>query len=115
MQQSQQFNGKNDNSPVRVAIDAMGGDFAPEETVKGAVNASRSANVEIILVGDQGPVEQELAKYDISGRPIAIVPSEDKIGEDEHPVQSLRRKPKARYQSVTEVLMDLSRMTGSRI
>ena len=104
MQQSQQLNGKNDESPVRVAIDAMGGDFAPEETVKGAVNALRSANVEIVLVGDKDRVERELAKYDVSGRAVAIVPSEDRIGDDEHPVQSLRRKPKASVVVATQLV-----------
>ena len=85
----------NGAGPVRVALDAMGGDYGPVETVKGAVLAAQSANVEMILVGDQGPVEQELAKHDASNLAISIVPSEDRISDDEHPVQALRTKPKA--------------------
>ena len=76
-------------------MDAMGGDHGPAETVKGAVLAAQSANVEIILVGDQGPVEQELANHDVSALSISVVASEDKIGDDEHPIRALQTKPKA--------------------
>ena len=48
-----------------------------------------------MLVGDRGAVEAELAKYDLSGLPITVVPSEGKIGDDEHPVQGMRQKPRA--------------------
>ncbi|PKB59623.1 MAG: phosphate acyltransferase PlsX [SAR202 cluster bacterium Casp-Chloro-G2] len=80
---------------MRVALDAMGGDHGPVETVKGAVLAAKSANVEMILVGDQGPVEAELAKYDTNGLAIRLVPSVDKIRDDEHPLQAMRSKPNA--------------------
>ena len=43
-----QRNGTEDGPPVRVAIDAMGGDFAPVETVKGALQALRSVNAELL-------------------------------------------------------------------
>lgn len=86
---------KNGTGQVRVALDAMGGDHGPVETVKGAVLAAKSANVAMILVGDQGPVEQELANHDVSNLAISVVPSEDWIRDDEHPIQALRTKPKA--------------------
>ncbi|MEE8464952.1 MAG: phosphate--acyl-ACP acyltransferase, partial [Dehalococcoidia bacterium] len=85
----------NGTGPVRVALDAMGGDHGPVETVKSAVLAARSANVEMILVGDQGPVEQELANHDVSGLAIRTVPSEDRIRDDEHPIRALQTKPNA--------------------
>ena len=66
----------NGTVPVRVAMDAMGGDHGPVETVKGALAAARETNAEIILVGDQGPVEQELAKHDTTGITVSVVPSE---------------------------------------
>ena len=75
---------ENGTGPVRVAMDAMGGDHGPSETVKGALAAARSVGAEIILVGDQGPVEQELAQHDTSGISVQVVQSEDKIREDEH-------------------------------
>ena len=85
----------NGTVPVRVAMDAMGGDHGPVETVKGAIAAARETNAEIILVGDQGPVEQELAKHDTTGITVSVVPSEGKIGDDEHPIQAMRSKPKS--------------------
>ena len=89
------LNGTERGRPVRVAIDSMGGDYAPEETVKGAVQALQSANAELLLVGDPVAVEAELAKYDVAGLPITVVPSEGRIGDDEHPVQAMRQKPRA--------------------
>ena len=80
---------------VRIALDAMGGDHGPAETVKGAVLAARSSAVEMILVGDQDPVERALAEHDTSGLAIRVVPSEDKIRDDEHPVKAMRTKPNA--------------------
>ena len=89
------LNGTEESRTVRVAVDCMGGDYAPEETVKGAIQALKSSNGELLLVGDRGAVEAELAKYDLAGLPITVVPSEGKIGDDEHPVQGMRQKPRA--------------------
>ncbi len=89
------LNGTEKGLPVRVAIDCMGGDYAPEETIKGAIHALRSSDAELLLVGDPTAVEAELAKYDVAGLPIKVVPSEGKIGDDEHPVQAIRQKPRA--------------------
>ncbi|NQW23870.1 MAG: phosphate acyltransferase PlsX [SAR202 cluster bacterium] len=94
----------NGTGPVRVALDAMGGDHGPAETVKGAILAAQSANVEMILVGDQGPVEQELANHDVTGLSISFVPSEGKIGDDEHPIQAMRTKPKNSVMVATQLV-----------
>ncbi|PKB68136.1 MAG: phosphate acyltransferase PlsX [SAR202 cluster bacterium Io17-Chloro-G4] len=80
-------------STVRVVLDAMGGDYGPVETVKGAMRALESGNIEVILVGEKDSVEAELANYDLAGKPVRIVPSEGKIGDDEHPVRAMRSKP----------------------
>ncbi len=90
-----QRNGTEEGRPVRISVDAMGGDFAPEETVKGAVQALRSLNAELLLVGDPDMVQRELFKYNTAGLPISVVPSEGKIFDDEHPLQALRQKPRA--------------------
>jgi glycerol-3-phosphate acyltransferase PlsX len=94
----------NGTVPVRVAMDAMGGDHGPVETVKGAIAAARETNAEIILVGDQGPVEQELAKHDTTGITVSVVPSEGKIGDDEHPIQAMRSKPKSSVAVATRLV-----------
>ena len=80
---------------IRIAVDAMGGDYAPGEIVKGAVEAARLTNVRILLVGDPGLLEEELSKHPNEGIDISTVHSEGRIADDEHPVQALRRKPQA--------------------
>jgi glycerol-3-phosphate acyltransferase PlsX len=100
------LNGTETRPPVRVAVDTMGGDFAPVETVKGAIQALRSVNAELLLVGDPGPVQAELAKYDVAGLPITVVPSEGKIGEDEHPLQAMRQKPRASVVVATHLVKE---------
>ena len=82
------------DSPVRVAVDAMGGDYAPGEVVAGAVEAARRG-VQVMLVGDPGAVQGELARHDTAGLPVVPVPSQGAILEDEQPAIALRQKPKA--------------------
>jgi len=82
------------NGKVRVAVDAMGGDYAPEEIVKGAVLAARKDDVEILLVGTTTILEKELAKYKLTnGSSINVIEASDVIKENESPVDVIRRKP----------------------
>jgi glycerol-3-phosphate acyltransferase PlsX len=81
------------NRPIRIAVDAMGGDHAPSEIVKGAVHAARDLGVEIILVGPKAEVEGELAKLDIAGLPVRLVEASEVIVEGEEPVMAVMRKP----------------------
>ena len=93
----QSFENPSSNSaaPIRVAMDAMGGDYAPGETVKGAVAALEKQNIELLLVGDAAAVAAELDKYDLNGKAVRVVPSVGKIGDDEHPMYAFRQKPDA--------------------
>ena len=81
--------------PFRVAVDAMGGDFAPGETVAGAVQAAKAGGVHVLLVGDPEQVQAELAKHDTGRLPIKPVPSEGVVREGESPAQVLRQKPRS--------------------
>ena len=83
------------SSPIRVAVDVMGGDYAPHETVKGAITALNVHDIELLLVGDTAAVERELVHYDVSGKPVTVIPSVGKIGDDEHPMHAFRQKPNA--------------------
>jgi len=76
---------------IRIALDAMGGDHAPGEIVKGAVLASLEFPVSLILVGDKPQVEGELAKYRKKGN-LSIVHAAAVIGNDESPVQAVKQK-----------------------
>ena len=81
---------------MRVAVDAMGGDYAPREVVLGALQAARLGGIEILLVGDPPALKTGLAAAEVGeGLPLRLVPAEGVIGEGEPPVQALRQKPRA--------------------
>jgi glycerol-3-phosphate acyltransferase PlsX len=80
---------------IRVALDAMGGDYAPAQTVLGAVQAAREYQMGVILVGDEAVIRQELAKHDVRDLDLPIVHTTETIGMDEHPAKAVRLKKKA--------------------
>ncbi len=79
---------------MRVALDAMGGDFAPGPIVAGACEAAADqADLTVVLVGDQARIEAELAKAPAAPRDrMPIVHSSQVIGMEEKPVEALRKK-----------------------
>lgn len=79
---------------ARIAVDAMGGDYAPNEIVAGAIRASEELDVEIILVGDHQQVQQALELHP-SSKTIEIVNAQGVIEMGEEPIKALRRKPQA--------------------
>lgn len=83
-----------ESSCARIAIDAMGGDFAPDEIVAGALRAHEELGVKILLVGDPDRVNASLKQHSAPSS-IEVVPSEGVIEMNEEPLISLRRKPKA--------------------
>ncbi len=83
---------------MKVALDAMGGDFAPLEPVKGAVEAIKeNPNLEVILVGDQDKINNELKKYKYDKNRISIHHTTEKIemNEAESPAMVVRKKKDA--------------------
>lgn len=86
---------------IRIVVDAMGGDNAPEAPVHGAVDALAENNkIEITLVGRAEEVQAELAKYSYDESRVQIVNAEDVIGFDEPPVEAIRKKKVPRSLSV---------------
>jgi glycerol-3-phosphate acyltransferase PlsX len=81
-------------SRARIAIDAMGGDFAPDEVVAGALRAKEELGVDILLVGDPELVKASIQKHSPSAS-VEVVPSEGVIEMHEEPLVALRRKPKS--------------------
>jgi glycerol-3-phosphate acyltransferase PlsX len=77
---------------VRVALDVMGGDKAPGETVLGAVQAAREYAMGVYLVGKEDVIRAELAKHDIHGLDLPIIHTDEYIEMDEHPATAVRRK-----------------------
>lgn len=81
--------------PVRVAIDAMGGDYAPQEIVKAAIQAVERDEIEVMLVGSEDVIHRELEQYDVSGLAVRVVNAGEAIRDGESPVAALRQKPDA--------------------
>ncbi|MEH2113362.1 phosphate acyltransferase PlsX [Nostoc sp.] len=87
---------------IRIAIDAMGGDHAPDEIVAGALRAREELGVDILLVGDPQQIEAALPSKTSLGQ-VEIVTAEEAIAMDEEPLNAVRRKRKASI----NVAMDL--------
>ncbi len=78
---------------IRVAVDGMGGDNAPGEIVKGAAEAAKDLDqVQILLLGDEKALNEELAKYDYPKDHITVVPTTEVIEMAEPPVNAIRTK-----------------------
>jgi len=90
---------------VRLAIDAMGGDNAPGEIVRGAL-AARDAlpEEEFVLVGDRAAVEAELNAAGASRERIAIVHASEQVAMAEPPVEAVRKKPDSSMRRAVEVM-----------
>ncbi len=79
---------------MRIAVDAMGGDHAPQEIVRGAVDGLTflGPGDELVLIGEPKAIEKELAGLDGQGDRIRIEPASQVIAMDEEPVKALRQK-----------------------
>ena len=78
---------------VNVAVDAMGGDNAPVEIVKGAIEAVKeSKSVKVFLVGQDDVIKAELAKYTYDEDQIEVVHASEVIETGEPPVMAIRKK-----------------------
>ena len=78
---------------VNVAVDAMGGDNAPGEIVKGAVDAvNEDKRIKVFLVGQEPAVSKELEKYTFDQERLEIVPASEVIGTEEPPGMAIRKK-----------------------
>jgi phosphate acyltransferase len=78
--------------PMRVAVDAMGGDNAPVVEVEGAVAAVREFGVPVTLVGDADRIRQELAKHDCKGLDILVHHASEVVGMHDSPSDAVRKK-----------------------
>lgn len=80
---------------MRIVLDGMGGDNAPAEIVKGAVQVAAAVDHDIIIVGKQEAIEEELRNCKYTGDKITIVPANDMITMEDSPVKAIRRKKDA--------------------
>ena len=81
---------------IWIAVDAMGGDFAPRPAVDGALAAARHFELGVALVGPVPVLESELARHgDVDSARVRVVDARESIGMEESPAAALRRKPGA--------------------
>ena len=82
--------------PFSVAVDVMGGDFAPRPIVEGAVSAARASGAAVRLVGRPDVIEDVLAGVaDRDQLRVSVVPAAECVAMAEAPAPALRRKPQA--------------------
>lgn len=93
---------------MRIIVDAMGGDHAPGEIVKGCINAARTYrdDVKITLVGREDAIAEELEKHGASSELFDIVHAEEVIAVDEAPVMAIRRKKNSSMVKGLELLRE---------
>lgn len=77
---------------MKIVLDGMGGDNAPFEIVKGAVEAAKEITHTIIIVGDEKKIAAELKKYKYDKKQICIQHASDVIGNCDAPVKAVRTK-----------------------
>jgi len=91
---------------VRIAIDAMGGDYAPRVVVDGAVDAVEQFGVEVVLVGKEELIKQELKRFKKLPGGITIEHAPEVIEMNESATSSIRKKKNSSITKATELLRD---------
>jgi len=91
---------------MHIAVDAMGGDYAPRAIVRGAHRAARGDQTDILLVGDQDAIHRELKPLRGARRHIEIVHAEEVVGMDEPAITPIRRKRRSSIRVCCELVRD---------
>jgi len=80
---------------MRIGLDIMGGDFAPEATISGAILAYNElpAETKIVLIGDEKVILEELKKHSADAKNFVIVHAPEVITYNEHPTKAISQKP----------------------
>ncbi len=90
---------------MKIAVDAMGGDHAPEHPVAGAVMAARELGADVVLVGREDAIRNVLERH-ASVPSISVVHAEEVVGMDESPATALRRKRDSSIHVAARLLRD---------
>ena len=91
---------------IKIALDAMGGDFAPAAEVEGGVSACREYGIELVLVGDEKRITVELQKHPAEGLPISILHSDQVVTMEDAPSMVIRRKRNSSIWKATELVQE---------
>ncbi len=91
---------------MRIAVDVMGSDNGPHDIIKGAVEASRKYNYDILLVGEQQVIRQELSDINIRDLSVSVVGASDVIDMHESPAHACRQKKDSSIMVAMKLLRD---------
>lgn len=80
---------------MRIGIDAMGGDHAPQETVKGAIEALKEIKGTMVLLGNEEAIKTELSKYQYDESRVEIIATTQVVENEDKPVIAIKRKKDA--------------------
>jgi len=80
---------------MKIALDVMGGDFAPKNNIEGALQALKELpdDCTIVLIGNKNKIEDYFSKNELNASGFEIIHAEDEISMDEHPTQAFSKKP----------------------
>ncbi|QJW44369.1 phosphate acyltransferase PlsX [bacterium BFN5] len=91
---------------MRVAVDAMGSDFAPEQIILGAIEAAKEYRCDIVLVGDKEQIQKFLDRSDTKDLNISIQHASEVIEMHEHPGAAVRKKKDASVVIATKLVKE---------
>jgi len=92
---------------MQIAVDAMGGDHAPQSPVEGAVRAATEDGTSIFLVGDRARVEAELARLGVAGhRRLEVIHAEEVVGMNEPAITPIRKKRRSSIRLCAELVKE---------
>lgn len=91
---------------MKIIVDAMGGDNAPIEIIKGSIDALNETDIQLILVGKEEIILKELEKYDYDKDKVEIINATDTITNDDDPAIAIRRKKESSMVVALKALKD---------
>ena len=91
---------------MRIAVDAMGGDYGPKVVVEGAVAGAREFDTTVVLVGDRAAIEPEVARLQVESPQVEIHHASQVVGMGESPGQALRRKRDSSLRVAAQLVKD---------
>jgi glycerol-3-phosphate acyltransferase PlsX len=91
---------------MKIAVDAMGGDYGPAVVVEGAVAAVREFGAQVVLVGDKAGIEREVARLRAESLSLEIRHASQVVGMGESPSQALRRKRDSSLRVAAQLVKD---------
>lgn len=94
----------NEKEKIKIVVDAMGGDYAPENPIKGALLAAKEYDADIILVGDEESIKKELKKQQAYDNNFEIIHTSEVIRMDEDALQAIRKKKKSSIRVAAEII-----------